>query len=86
MHIGPNHVLVTTFERNSPRFGRLVAGTLIVIYKKGQWHDERMRRFRLLEQDMMTAARQRGLQRLDRVRHAVAERDGKISIVAEAEG
>lgn len=45
-----------------------------------------MRRFRLLEQDIMTAARQRGLQRLDRVRHAVAERDGKISIVAEAEG
>jgi len=84
--IGLNHILVTTFKRHPPRLGHLVAGTPTVTYKKGQWHDERMRRFRLLEQNAMTAPRQRGLQWLDRVRYAVAERDGRISIIAEAEG
>ncbi len=33
----------------------------------------------------MAAARQRGLMRLDQVRYAVAERDGKISIVEDQE-
>ena len=31
----------------------------------------------------MTAVRQRGLQRLEQVRYAIAERDGKISIVEQ---
>jgi uncharacterized membrane protein YcaP (DUF421 family) len=31
----------------------------------------------------MAAARQRGLMRLEQVRYAVAERDGKISIIQE---
>jgi uncharacterized membrane protein YcaP (DUF421 family) len=31
----------------------------------------------------MAAARQRGLMRLKQVRYAVAERDGKISIIQE---
>ena len=38
---------------------------------------------RLNKQDVMAAARQRGLERLEQVRYAVAERDGKIAIVEE---
>jgi uncharacterized membrane protein YcaP (DUF421 family) len=44
-----------------------------------------MRGLRLNQQDVMAAARQRGLMRLDQVRYAVAERDGKISIVEDQE-
>ncbi|HEX2941966.1 MAG TPA: YetF domain-containing protein [Rhodopila sp.] len=40
-----------------------------------------MHQLRLTGQDVMAAARQRGLMWLDQVRYAVAERDGKISIV-----
>jgi uncharacterized membrane protein YcaP (DUF421 family) len=42
-----------------------------------------MRRLRLTEQDVMAAARQRGLMRPEQVRYVVAERDGKISIVRD---
>jgi uncharacterized membrane protein YcaP (DUF421 family) len=44
-----------------------------------------MRKLRLGKQDVMAAARQRGLQRLSQVRYAVAERDGKISIISQEE-
>ena len=44
-----------------------------------------MRTLRLLEQDVMTAVRQRGLMRLDQMRYAVVERDGKISVIAQSE-
>jgi uncharacterized membrane protein YcaP (DUF421 family) len=51
--------------------------------EQGEFNRRRMMRLRLTEQDVMAAARQRGLMRLDQVRYAVAERDGKISIVQE---
>ena len=41
-----------------------------------------MRGLRVLEADVMAAARQRGLMRLEQVRYAIAERDGKVSIIA----
>ncbi len=40
-----------------------------------------MAMLRLQPADVMSAVRQRGLQRLDQVRYAIVERDGKISIV-----
>ena len=55
-------------------------------FEHGGFHDDRMRRLRLTEQDVMAAARQRGLERLAPVRYAVAERDGKISVVPQDDG
>ena len=83
--IGLMHVLVSWGKNRSDWFGRLVDGTPVVIYERGQWHDERMVALRLQKQDVMTATRQRGLERLEQVRYAVAERDGKVSIIAEGE-
>ncbi len=81
--IGLLHVAVSWFKARSAWFGRLVDGTPVVIYEDGKWHEERMRALRVLEADVMAAVRQRGLMRLDQVRYAVAERDGKVSIVAQ---
>ena len=44
-----------------------------------------MRGMRVLESDVMAAVRQKGLMRLEQVRYAVVERDGKVSIVPEGE-
>ena len=84
--IGLMHWLVSTLKRYSPWFGRLVDGTPIIIFERGGWHEDRMRSLRMLESDVMTAVRQKGLMRLDQVRYAVVERDGKISVVPEDEG
>lgn len=81
--IGLSHVLVSLLKQRFSWFGRLVDGTPVVVYEQGHWHDNRMRRLRMLEQDVMTAVRQRGLMRLDQVRYAIVERDGKVSIVEE---
>ena len=83
--IGLMHTSVSTLKRWSAWFGRLVDGTPVVIYERGDWHEDRMRGMRVLESDVMAAVRQKGLMRLEQVRYAVVERDGKVSIVAESE-
>ena len=61
----------------------MVDGTPVVIYERGQWQQDRMRAMRILESGVMAAVRQKGLMRLDQVRYAVVERDGKGSVVLE---
>ena len=83
--IGLMHTSVSNLKRWSEWFGRLVDGTPVVIYECGDWHQDRMRGMRVLESDVMAAVRQKGLMRLEQVRYAVVERDGKVSIVAESD-
>ena len=63
--------------------GTLDDGTPVVIFEQGEWHRDRMNALRILEADVMAAVRQRGLMRLDQVRYAVVERDGKVSIIPQ---
>ncbi len=79
--IGLMHVLVSWGKARSGWFGRVVDGTPVVVFERGRWHEGRMAMLRLQPADVMSAVRQRGLQRLDQVRYAIVERDGKISIV-----
>jgi uncharacterized membrane protein YcaP (DUF421 family) len=81
--IGLMHILVSWFKTRYPAVGRIVDGTPVIVFEQGQWHRKRMRSLRLNEQDIMAAARQRGLERLEQVRYAIAERDGKIAIVEQ---
>ena len=83
--IGLMHISVSMLKRVSSWFGRLVDGTPVVIYERGAWHQDRMRGMRILESDVMAAVRQKGLMRLEQVRYAVVERDGKVSIVPEGD-
>ncbi len=83
--IGLMHVAVSQLKTWFPWFGRMVDGTPIVVYERGQWHQQRMRGLRMLESDVMAAVRQKGLMRLEQVRYAVVERDGKVSIIPEGD-
>jgi uncharacterized membrane protein YcaP (DUF421 family) len=79
--IGLMHVGVSLAKERWDWFGRLVDGTPVIIFEHGAFIEKRMRMLRLQPQDVMAACRQRGLRRLDQVRYAVAERDGKVSII-----
>jgi uncharacterized membrane protein YcaP (DUF421 family) len=83
--IGLMHIVASWLKMHSDWFGRIVDGTPVVVFEHGAFNWRRMTRLRLTQQDIMTAARQRGLMRLEQVRYAVAERDGKISIVEESQ-
>jgi uncharacterized membrane protein YcaP (DUF421 family) len=83
--IGLMHILVSMLKARFEWFEHLVDGTPVVVFEAGAFNKERMRKMRLGKQDVMAAARQRGLQRLSQVRYAVAERDGKISIISQEE-
>ncbi len=83
--IGLMHIAASELKTRFDWFGRLIDGTPIVIFERGEFNQSRMRSLRLTPQDVMAAARQRGLQRLEQVRYAVAERDGKVSIVEQDE-
>jgi uncharacterized membrane protein YcaP (DUF421 family) len=77
------HALVATLKGWSDRFGRVVDGTLVIVFGKGEWYRERMRRLRVHEQDVMAAARTQGLERLEQVKYVVVERNGGISVLRQ---
>jgi uncharacterized membrane protein YcaP (DUF421 family) len=75
------HRLVAWLKSKSPRFGALVDGTPLVVLKDGQWQGEAMHNAHLDEQDVMGAARTKGVKTLDQIKYAILERNGAISII-----
>ena len=84
--IGLMHVSISALKQRFEWFGRIVDGTPVIVFEKGEWHQDRMRTLRMLESDVMAAVRQKGLMRLEQVRYAIIERDGKVSIIPQDEG
>jgi uncharacterized membrane protein YcaP (DUF421 family) len=77
------HVLVSTLKTWSERFGRVVDGTPVLIYSKGSWQEESMRRLRVHQQDVMAAARSQGVERLEQIKYVIVERNGGISVLKQ---
>ncbi len=80
---GLMHRLVTWLKMYSPRFGRIVDGTPVIVFEDGQFQEKRMRQLAIQKSDVMYAVRQRGLHEIAQVRYAIAERDGRISIIVQ---
>ncbi|HEU4616678.1 MAG TPA: YetF domain-containing protein [Gammaproteobacteria bacterium] len=60
----------------------LIEGLPLVIVEHGKPLEERMKKARVDEEDVLSAARQlQGLKRMDEIEYAVLERTGTISIV-----
>ncbi|HEX3683308.1 MAG TPA: YetF domain-containing protein [Bryobacteraceae bacterium] len=79
--IGLMHRLVSWLKTRFPAFGKVVDGTPLVVLKNGEWQTEIMDKMRLQDTDVMAAARAKGVKTLDKVKYAVLERNGAISIV-----
>ena len=75
------HVFVTFLERKIDSLGKRLEGTPIPVAQNGTWHIDRLEQIRILEQDVMAAARQKGLRSFDQIDTVVVERNGAISIV-----
>jgi uncharacterized membrane protein YcaP (DUF421 family) len=75
------HYALVLLRRKSPRFALATDGTPLILLADGQWHTETLSNMRILPEDVMAAARDKGVSTLDQVKYAILERNGEISIV-----
>ena len=85
MSIAMTHFVIAWLKMRFPAFGKLVDGTPLVLLEKGKWHTETMVKMRMTDHDVMTYARDQGLERLDQIEYAVLGRNGEISIIPVSE-
>ena len=84
--VGLMHVGVSWLRIHFVWLERVLDGTPIVVFRAGRWDETAMRRLRMQQADVRTAARQQGLDDLGAVGVAVVERDGKISVLERGDG
>jgi uncharacterized membrane protein YcaP (DUF421 family) len=81
--VGLLHRTVSYIRNRWPRIGMLVDGIPLVIYKSGDWQEEIMREMRIAPDDVLAAARGKGLRGLEEIDYAILERNGQISILSK---
>lgn len=79
--VGLLHTLVSWAKSRSPRFGAMVDGSPVVIYKNGEWQHEAVNHTRVNRSEVLAAARTNGVESLDQVAFVILERNGAISII-----
>ena len=84
--IGMMHRIVSWGKSKSPRIGALVDGTPVVLLKNGEWQKEVMRKTSLDPEDIMAAARSKGVNSVFDLKYAILERNGAISIIRNQQG
>ncbi|MBI5441600.1 MAG: DUF421 domain-containing protein [Deltaproteobacteria bacterium] len=77
-------VLIAFCKQKWARVHKLVEGVPLVIVEDGRPVEERLRKARVDEDDILTAAREtQGLERMEQIKYAVLERSGGISIIPQ---
>ncbi|WP_041598091.1 DUF421 domain-containing protein [Granulicella tundricola] len=79
--VGLLHRSVSYAKTKSSTFGAIVDGTPLVAVKDGAWQAEVMTGMSLAPEDIMAAARLKGVKSIFNVKYAVLERNGAISII-----
>ncbi len=83
--VGFLHRATSWAKAKSPRLGAFLDGTPLVLLKKGQWQDEVMQGMRLAPEDVMAAARTKGIRSFEDIDYAILERNGGISVMEKEE-
>ena len=81
--VGLLHRTVSYARNRWPRLGTLIDGIPLVIYKSGDWQEEIMREMRIAPDDVLAAARSKGLRGVEEIDFAILERNGQISILSK---
>ena len=78
------HYAIAWLKQKSPRFGRVVDGTPLILLENGKQRTEVMRKMGVRKADVMAMARDSELQNADEIGYAVLERNGEISIIKKS--
>lgn len=68
-------------KRRSSRLAYLLDGSPTIVVEDGVALQWRLDKARMSLEDVMESARQNGLERLEQIKYAIIERNGKISII-----
>jgi uncharacterized membrane protein YcaP (DUF421 family) len=79
--VGLMHYSVSAIKSRFPGFGAIVDGTPLTLLKNDEWQLEVMKGMRIDPEDVMAAARTKGVNSIHDVAYAVLERNGAISII-----
>ncbi|MBA1278978.1 DUF421 domain-containing protein [Stutzerimonas stutzeri] len=75
-------IALSLLKNKSQWFAKLIDGEPMIIVEYGQLLERRVRKARIDESDILEAARySQGLERIDQIKFAILEKDGKISII-----
>lgn len=80
---------LTLVKRRWPKADLWLEGAPLIVVEQGVPLESRLKEARLRLDDVMESAREKhGLERLDQIKYAIVERNGKISIIpaADAQG
>ncbi|MEO4016127.1 MULTISPECIES: DUF421 domain-containing protein [Pseudomonas] len=75
---------LSLLKQRSQWISQLIDGGPTIIVENGKVLHKRLRHARLIEADIMEAARSsQGIETLDQIKFAILERNGKISVIAQ---
>lgn len=75
-------IALSLLKNKSRWLSKLIDGEPMIIVEHGQVLERRVRKARIDEADILEAARHsQGLERIDQIKFAILEKDGKISII-----
>ncbi|OKL39911.1 DUF421 domain-containing protein [Pontibacter flavimaris] len=75
-------ILMSLLKQKFLPMEKLIDGGPLVLLENGRLLQDRMKKERVDEADILESAREmQGLQRLDQIRYAILEKDGKITII-----
>ncbi len=83
--VGLLHRSVSWLKGVSPRIGKMVDGTPLVLVEHGKWNDEIGRGMRVGRADLEAASRLKGMRSTDEVDFAVIERNGGVAVLEKEE-
>jgi uncharacterized membrane protein YcaP (DUF421 family) len=83
--VGLLHRSVSYARNRWTMVGKIIDGTPLVLYKRGEWQEEAMREMKIAPDDILAAARTKGLRGFDDIDYAILERNGQISILSKKE-
>ena len=75
------HSFLAWLKQRYPRFGKVIDGTPLVLYQKGQRQKETMNKMRIQDEDIMTMARDNAIPNMEKIDYATLERNGEISVI-----
>jgi uncharacterized protein DUF421 len=84
--IGLIHRTVAYVRQRWTSIEKLIDGTPLILYKTGEWQSEIMHEMRLSPDDVLAAARSKGLRNLDKIDYVILERNGQISLLSVKHG